>query len=92
MLVKLGDVWVDPSRVEFLEPSLDKSSISISIVTPDRSTQSNGSIDDFASIINEALAPKQSWGEEISEPQVIPTAITPVAGGYSLKDNANETS
>lgn len=25
--------------------------------------------DDFAAIVNEALAPKQSWGEDISEPE-----------------------
>jgi len=60
MLVKLGDVWVDPTKVVMLE-----SGISIAVVTETRSALSVGDIDEFASIINNAVG--QSYGGEDEE-------------------------
>lgn len=86
MLVKLGDVWVDPALVV----SIQKKGELFGWKNPDREEYShkisyylqvevqdkpclviNGEedADKFAAIVNEALAPKQSWGEDISEPE-----------------------
>ena len=51
MLVKLGDVWVDPTKVVMIEHS----GLDIAIVTETRSGLSTGNIDDFAAIINNAV-------------------------------------
>lgn len=60
MLVKLGDMWVDPTKVVMLEPGL-----SIAIVTETRSALSAGDVDDFASIINNAVG--SSYGGQDEE-------------------------
>jgi len=60
MLVKLGNVWVDPTKVIMLEPGM-----SIAIVTETRSSLSAGEIDNFANIINSAVG--QSYGGEDEE-------------------------
>lgn len=78
MLVKLGDVWVDPLEVV---------SIKEYVALPNGSLVSDVEIrlhegisyivvsvgehadDNFAAIVNEALTPKQSWSEEVSEPE-----------------------
>lgn len=68
MLVKLGNSWVNPERISFLEPAINRDNIGnslaevISIVTMDGSTRTAGNIDEFASIVNNALG--QSYGGE----------------------------
>lgn len=84
MLVKLGDVWVDPTRVALIrriKPSFSPPPMTgeeyIQVVEillheghvyPVAITEENPQ-DSFADIVNEALSPKQSWSEEVSEPQ-----------------------
>lgn len=60
MLVKLGDVWVDPSKVIMLEPGE-----TISVITESKSSRTLGDIDIFASIINNAIG--QSYGGQDEE-------------------------
>lgn len=64
MLVKLGDIWVDPAKVVLMEPNMEK----ICIVTPDGSTTTSGDINTFASIINNS---GQSFGGENETPKEI---------------------
>jgi hypothetical protein len=59
MLVKLGDVWVDPTKVVMLEPGL-----SVAITTETRSALSAGGIDDFAAIINNSVGQTYGGGDE----------------------------
>lgn len=80
MLVKLGDVWVDPASITALvgiRPTLAPDGPVCSVLVSIRDSSevinidgcSGKSVDDFAIIINDALAPKQSWSEEVSEPE-----------------------
>lgn len=90
MLVKLGDVWVDPRRIDFLEPQQD--GISVSIVTPDKASITKGNIGDFAKIVNEALTPKQSWSEEDADQTIehaAPQSIHDISKAM-LKDYPDE--
>lgn len=75
MLVKLGSDWYDPALISsifvgYKEEDDDRIYIQLSDgckswqVADDKNT-----VDAFANIVNEALAPKQSWSEEISEPE-----------------------
>jgi hypothetical protein len=70
MLVKLGNVWVDPSRVSFMEPSvvhddlMDSLSEIIAIKTQDGATRSAGNLDEFAAIINNAIGQTYGGGDE----------------------------
>lgn len=63
MLVKLGDVWVDPLRVEAMCISDDEKFITIT--TPGHSFISSKDVDldNYASIVNSALN-QQSFGGE----------------------------
>lgn len=61
MLVKLGDVWVDPVKVVII----DHSDSVISIITETKSVSSSGNADNFASIVNNAIG--QSYGDENEE-------------------------
>lgn len=81
MLVKLGEIWVDPAQVEILEPRIitptnpDGNSVimqMVAIVTQDRSTESVGDIDEFASIINSALQSQSFGGESDEKGSLIP--------------------
>jgi len=72
MLVKLGDVWVDPAEVIKIRPkdiSPEGSQI-VEIAMRDKiDFHVHGvSHDDCAAIVNESLTPKQSWSEDVSEP------------------------
>ena len=58
MLVKLGDVWVDPTKVIIMEPGM-----SVSILTEGRCSMSAGNINDFAEIINKALSTQTFGGD-----------------------------
>lgn len=59
MLVKLGEVWVDPAKVEALDGEF--------VVTASRSLDSRCSdIDSMAAIVNESLV-VQSFGGEIPD-------------------------
>lgn len=64
MLVKLGNVWVNPHRVSFLEIFGDD----VTIITTEGSTRTSGDIDEFASIVNSA---GQSFGGEDEEPKEV---------------------
>ena len=66
--MKLGKVWVDPAAVVFMEPEEDK----ITIVTERGGTHTMGDIDNFAAIINAALAP-QSFGGAVDEEAIAET-------------------
>lgn len=71
MLVKLGDVWVDPAKVVFLESSPvnadtdDSIADRICIMTDKGSSRTLGNIDEFASIVNNAVS--QSFGGQVEE-------------------------
>ncbi len=80
MLVKLGDVWVDPSSVIIVRKVTSTAvPINLSVINIEVITRENYSFfmeenedcttDNFAAIVNEALSPKQSWSEEVSEPE-----------------------
>lgn len=84
MLVKLGENWVRADRVDFLEKAIitqntpdgtSNSIETINIVSPDKSILSAGNIDDFAKIINDAIAPQQSWSDESESVSVAPTGM-----------------
>lgn len=60
MLVKLGEVWVDPTKVVMLEPS-----DMVSVITETRSSRTLGDIGEFAAIINNAIG--QSFGGQDEE-------------------------
>ena len=47
MLVKLGDVWVDPTKVTHLDHSQITPKILIGIINGDTCIASDGNIDDF---------------------------------------------
>jgi len=69
MLVKLGDIWVDPSKVESV--ACEKKEGNVCIVTERHSYLSipeniDSALDEFAAIINNALN-TQSFGGEIEE-------------------------
>ncbi len=63
MLVKLGDVWVDPAEVIKIRPK-DNSIVEVEIKEKLAFHVHGVSHDDCATIVNEALAPKQTWSEE----------------------------
>lgn len=62
MLVKLGDVWVDPTQVVFIDPGEHR----VSIMTTKGCANTLGNADDFASIVNKA---GQSFGGEDETPK-----------------------
>jgi hypothetical protein len=71
MLVKLGDIWVDPTKVVLLEPyaihaGMKSSETSlVNIVTEKHASSTTGGIDTFAAIINNSVG--QSYGGEVEE-------------------------
>lgn len=72
MLVKLGSDWYDPSLIsniwiEESSPTLIHVRMNNGFTVSQNISELN-SIDGLASAVNEALTPKQSWSEEISEP------------------------
>lgn len=108
MLVKLGDVWVDPARVALIRkikscaapPMTEEAEIHVveillheGHVYPVAITGDNPQ-NSFAEAVNESLAPKQSWSGDASEDaEIIPRPdIAPGAFEYKLKDSINETS
>lgn len=62
MLVKLGDVWVDPSIVAFIEPELGR----VTVVTTEGRFTNEGDVDAYAAIINNA---GQSYGGSDEAPE-----------------------
>lgn len=71
MLIKLGSVWVDPSAVRMIFLSGGDVFYRVEFVPQSISLGegTNETVDEYSAIVNEALAPKQSWPEEVSEPQ-----------------------
>lgn len=74
MLVKLGEVWVDPSQVVFITAQSYAVSIamkegyigSVSIFTAESREMAVAFRDDFAAVVNNALS-TQSYGGESEE-------------------------
>lgn len=58
MLIKLGDAWVDPTKVEIIAP---EDNGEVSIAGENFFHESVGDADDFASIVNGSLN-QQSFG------------------------------
>lgn len=56
MLVRLGNIWVDPHKIVSLEPLIDR----VEITTTENSFCTEGDADKFASIINNVAG--QSYG------------------------------
>lgn len=67
MLVKFGMTWIDPAKIEFIQPKAG----SVDVVTPTRSYLIEGDVDEFAKLINETLAPKQTWSSEELLPEEV---------------------
>lgn len=71
MLVKLGNVWVDPAHVELLFKDVVDGGIyyrNHTLANPiSLGVGTQEVLDGYAAVINEALEPKQSWPEEVSE-------------------------
>lgn len=77
MLVKLGGVWIDPAKVESIEitgKDIIKSIKAVTNTEPYTCWRDDGietaetKLDEFASIVNDALQ-TSSFGGEIDEPE-----------------------
>lgn len=70
MLVKLGKLWIDPHKVESLNPQMDSNTIVITSV--DGVISCEGNVDEFAGIINNALSTQSFGGVADEEKSSVP--------------------
>lgn len=70
MLVKLGDVWVDPVKVEAIYADSQGKNTTIDLVTRSYLGSEEGRVDEYAAIINNAVG--QSFGG--SDEEITPEA------------------
>lgn len=68
MLVKLGNIWVDPIKIEVIYAHSTGDNTTVDISGRSYLACTEGMADEFAAIINNAIG--QSYGDGNEEPEV----------------------